>query len=75
MLSHIKSFVSFDQRLLIVILPGVVLYYHGVGSLVAETGSCLHEEVVPVVSIVAQQVVLVLEVHILLLYVSILYLL
>ena len=38
---------------------------HGVGTLVAETGSGLHEVKVTVVSVMSQQVVLHLDVHLL----------
>lgn len=71
-LSHIKSFVPFDQGLLIVIFPRVVLYDHRVCSFVAKTGSCLHEEMISVISVMTQQIVLVLKIHIFLLYVGVL---
>lgn len=44
-------------------LPGEVLDDHGVGALVAEAGRSLHEVKVAVVSVVCQQVVLHLHVH------------
>lgn len=48
-----------------IVFPRKVFDYHRVGSFVPETTSCLQEVVVFVLSIVRQQVVLVLQIHVL----------
>ena len=46
-----------------VCLPAEVLNYHRVGTLVAETGRCLPEKQISIITVVVEQVTFQLDIH------------